>query len=207
MKRFTPVGGVSCSNGWSKTLQFSPKNWSVMRDILYILQQTQATQDVVEVGDHQQQDEQAEADILCLDHEVLGGFAARDNLVEQEQHVTTVEGRNGQDVHEGEDDAEEGGHLPEDVPVPHRREEVADGSEASQRLGTFGAEDVLQVIDIGRQHVPAVLDASREALEESVFAGDGLIDACQRLDDKSQLEVGSKHDVGGVTLSGESVCR
>ena len=46
--------------------------------------------------------------------------------------MATVEGGDGQDVHEGEDDRQEGRHLPEHVPVPHRGEQAADGSETAQ---------------------------------------------------------------------------
>ena len=37
--------------------------------------------------------------------------------------MAAVQGGDGQDVHEGEDDGEEGRHLPEHVPVPHGWEE------------------------------------------------------------------------------------
>ena len=63
--------------------------------------------------------------------------------------MSAVEGRYGQDVHEGEDDAEEGRHQPESVPVPCVGEEAAYGSESAQRLGTVCGEEVLQVVDIG----------------------------------------------------------
>ena len=90
--------------------------------------------------------------------------------------MATVEGRNGEDIHEGEDDGEEGGHLPEHIPVPHGREEAADGSETTERLGTLGGEDVLHVVNIRGENMPAVLDAGGDALEEAVFDGGGLVD-------------------------------
>ena len=46
--------------------------------------------------------------------------------------MSTVEGGDGQYVHEGEDNREEGSHLPEEIPVPYRGEEAADGSETAQ---------------------------------------------------------------------------
>ena len=78
----------------------------------------QPAQDVVEVGHDHEQDDDAEADVLGADHELLRRFAARDHLIDEEQDVAAVEGRDGQDVHEGQDDRQEGRHLPETVPVP-----------------------------------------------------------------------------------------
>ena len=112
--------------------------------------------------------------------------------------MSTVEGRNGQDVHEGQDDAEERCHLPEHVPVPHGWEQTADGSETSQRLGTFRSEHVFHVVNIRCQHVPTVLDAGRNTLKEAVFYGGGLVKACQTLDNEAQLQVGSKNHLRGI---------
>ena len=112
--------------------------------------------------------------------------------------MTTVQGGDGQDVHEGEDDREESRHLPEHVPVPHRREQASDGSEAAQRLGTLGGEDVLQVVDIGGKDVESVLDTCGDALEEAVLAGDGLIESCDALHGEAQLQVGRQDGVDGV---------
>ena len=91
--------------------------------------------------------------------------------------MTTVQSGDGQDVHEGEDDAEECRHLPEHVPVPHGWEQASDGSEAAQRLGSFGGEDVFQVVNIRGEHVESVLDAGGDALQESILAGDGLVES------------------------------
>ena len=82
--------------------------------------------------------------------------------------MSAVERRDRQNVHEGEDDAEEGGHKPERVPVPLRREQTADGSEAAERLGAFRREEILHVAYVTREHLAAVLDASGERLEEAV---------------------------------------
>ena len=89
--------------------------------------------------------------------------------------MTAVKCGDGQDVHEGEDDAQEGGHLPELIPVPRAGEEASDGSEAAQRLGAVGGEDIFHVADIAAQHVNAIADAGGETLEESVVAGDGSV--------------------------------
>ena len=46
--------------------------------------------------------------------------------------MTTIEGGNGQNVHEGEDDTEEGSHLPEYKPVPISREEITNRTETTE---------------------------------------------------------------------------
>ena len=77
----------------------------------------QPAQYVVQIGHHHEQDDDAKAHIFGTNHELLRRLAARNHFVEQEQHVATIEGRNGQDVHEGQDDGEEGRHFPEHVPL------------------------------------------------------------------------------------------
>ena len=43
--------------------------------------------------------------------------------------MASVESGYGENVHDGEYDAEKCGHAPEDLPVPHWGEEVGDGDE------------------------------------------------------------------------------
>ena len=93
--------------------------------------------------------------------------------------MSSVESRDRQDVHEGEDDTEEGCHLPEHIPVPHGWEQAADRSKATQRFRSFGSEHIFHVIHIGGEYMPAILNAGREALEETVFFRDGLVDVVQ----------------------------
>ena len=73
--------------------------------------------------------------------------------------MTTIEGRNRQDIHESEYDAEEGGHLPEHIPIPHGWEKTAYRSESTQRLSTIGGKYVFKVIDIRRQYIPTIFNA------------------------------------------------
>ena len=134
----------------------------------YTLYYMQEAQDIVQIRHHHEQQQNANADILGVYHEVLRRLAASYHLVEQEEHVSAVERRDGQNVHEGEDDAQEGGHKPERVPVPLRREQTADGSEAAERLGAFRREEILHVAHVAREHLAAVLDAGGERLEEAV---------------------------------------
>ncbi len=44
--------------------------------------------------------------VEALSHEFVARFAARDDLHQQEEHMAAVECRDGQDVHDGEDDGE-----------------------------------------------------------------------------------------------------
>ena len=67
----------------------------------------QESQYIVEVRHHHEQQQNTDADILGVYHKVLRRLAASYHLVEQEEHVSAVERRDRQDVHKGEDDAEE----------------------------------------------------------------------------------------------------
>ena len=50
---------------------------------------------VVEVGYNHKQEQDAYADVFGPNHKVLAGLAARNHLVQQEQHVAAIKGRNG----------------------------------------------------------------------------------------------------------------
>ena len=76
-------------------------------------------------------DEQHEADGVGDAEELVAGLPAGDHLYEDEEDVAAVEARDRDDVHEGEDDAQQRGHAPETVPVPHLREDAADGQETA----------------------------------------------------------------------------
>ena len=116
--------------------------------------------------------------------------------------MSTIEGGDGKDVHEGKDDAQEGRHQPEHVPVPDGREQTTDGSKATQRLGTVGGEQILQVAHIATQHVPAVGDACGEALEESVLNLRRLVVAQYTRHAYTELQLRSEDDGGGVGGNG-----
>ena len=45
--------------------------------------------------------------------------------------MTTIESGDGQYVHEGENDGKEGGHLPEEIPIPDGWEETSYGAETT----------------------------------------------------------------------------
>ena len=75
-------------------------------------------QHIVEVGEYHEEEEDGHPDILRTEEELVARFAACDNLVKQEQDMSAVKGWDREDIHEGEDDGEEGCHLPEQHPVP-----------------------------------------------------------------------------------------
>ncbi len=160
-----PCGGIS-SNGSPWTF---PAAGNQIRLVLSLPSHiTQGAEDVVEIGHHHEQDEKRETGVFGANHKRFAGFAAGDDFVKEEEHMPAVECRDGEDVHEGEDDAEEGRHEPEDVPVPNRWEEAADGSEATELLGSVCRKEVAHVAHIALEHVHAVGCARRKTLEESV---------------------------------------
>jgi hypothetical protein len=54
------------------------------------------------------------------------------------------------------------------MPIPHRREETAQGSETAQTLGALLGEYIFHIAYIARQHIPAILHTSWETLEEAI---------------------------------------
>ena len=82
--------------------------------------------------------------------------------------MSAVERRDRQDIHKGEDDAEESGHQPERVPIPLRREQTSNSTETTERLRSFSREEILHVAYVAREHLAAILNASRERLEEAI---------------------------------------
>ena len=82
--------------------------------------------------------------------------------------MAAVEGGDGQDVHEGEDDRQEGRQVPELEPVPFFGEHVADGSEAADALRSGLGEEQFEAADVGNETVGAVGDALGDCLPEIV---------------------------------------
>ena len=134
----------------------------------YLLHDSEESQNIVQVGYHQQQDENTETYILGTLHELIARLAASNHLVKEEEHMTTIQCRNRQDVHKRQNDAQECGHHPESVPIPHRREQAAQGSETTQTLGSFLGEHILHIAYVASQDIPAILDTGRETLEETI---------------------------------------
>ena len=123
----------------AKTLKKNVKNLAAASEYLKNLPEEgymldNISKNVVEIGHYHENEQEGYAYILCSYHEFLAGLAPCYHLVEQEEHVATVECRYGKDVHEGQDDAQKGRHAPEFIPVPLCREQSSDGTEASERL-------------------------------------------------------------------------
>lgn len=53
------------------------------------------------------------------------------------------------------------------MPIPHRREQTAQGTKTAQALGSLLGEHILHVAHITSQYVPSILDTGRETLEEA----------------------------------------
>lgn len=97
-----------------------------------------------------------------------------------------------------EDDAEERRHHPEVVPVPIGWEQTAYRAETTETLGTVGREEILEVADISAEDIPTIFHPGREALEESVGLGNGLIIVAQRRLSDTNGEVGGERHVQSV---------
>lgn len=126
------------------------------------------SQHIIQVGYNEQEEENSETDILGTLHELIARLAACNDFVKEEEHMSAIQCRNRKNVHERQNNAQESGHHPESVPIPHRREQAAQGSETTQTLGTFLGEDILHIAYIARQYIPTILDTRRETLEEAV---------------------------------------
>lgn len=140
--------------------------------IYYILQrplhQAEESQYIVQIRHNKQQQEDCESHVLCTLHELIARLTTCNYLVEEEEYMTAIQCRNRQDIHECQDNAQECCHHPEGVPIPHRREETAQGSETAQTLGTLLGEYIFHIAYIARKHIPAILHTSRETLEEAI---------------------------------------
>ena len=105
--------------------------------------------------------------------------------------MPAVESRDGQNVHHGEDDRQEGGLQPEILPVPRRGENAADGDEPAQLLVHLGLGlyDHLQLLPVGGDHVAGPAETCRDRLPEGV---------CLRAE-----RVGGLHDHADRSLGGD----
>ena len=87
--------------------------------------------------------------------------------------MTTIQCRDGQNVHHCKCDGEEGRHAPEDAPNPLVGEYLANGDEATHALISFslGGEDEFDLFPIIIQLRKSLLETCRDGLEEGVFLG------------------------------------
>ena len=94
--------------------------------------------DIIAIGQDNQSQHEDETHRFGHFHKLVGRLAACDDLNQEEENVTTVQGRNGQDVHHRKCDGEEGRHAPEDAPNPLVRENLSYGNEAAHALISLG---------------------------------------------------------------------
>lgn len=99
------------------------------------LQDAEESQYIVQIGNDKQKNQYAETNILSTLHELIARFATCDNLIEKEEHMSTIKSRDRKNVHEGKNNAQERCHKPECMPIPYRWEETAQRTEATQTLG------------------------------------------------------------------------
>ena len=67
-------------------------------------------------------EQQVHANGLCDFQEAVRGLAACNDFVKQEEHVTTIERWDGEDVHKGKHEGDECGEFPKTLPIPCRGE-------------------------------------------------------------------------------------
>ena len=86
--------------------------------------------------------------------------------------MSTIEGRNRQDIHKGKNDRDEGCHRPEAEPIPQWGEEATNGSKTTKRGGSLLCEDVFEINDEG--FAQAKVDVVPENVkEECMDAAEG----------------------------------
>ena len=128
---------------------------------------------IISVGKQHQRKYQYHTDILCDLQDLFAHFAARKHLPEGKYHVSAIESGDRNDIHHRQDNRQERCHRPELVPIPLRREDIADSDKATHML-------VQARIRFYDKHklVPIVLDclggqscARRDSLEEVVLLG------------------------------------
>lgn len=80
--------------------------------------------------------------------------------------MSTVQCRDGQNIHKGKDDGEECRHVPELVPVPRGGENTADGSETSELLGSFLGEKIFHLAYVAFQSLYPSIRSSDEHMNK-----------------------------------------
>ena len=85
--------------------------------------------EVVEDGQSHEQQQEGHADGLGAFQCLFAWLSTRDDFDEQEEYMATVECGDGQDVHEGEHERNEGREFPKAAPLPRGGEEAAYGTE------------------------------------------------------------------------------
>ena len=112
--------------------------------------------------------------------------------------MAAVKGGYGQHVHKGQYDADEGGELPEALPVPAGGKHAADGAEGAYALGSLLGEEVFEVADVAAEDVDSVAEACGYALQQAVLLVDRLVVAQGVGLADAHLELTVEEDLQGV---------
>ena len=70
------------------------------------LHQVEESQHIIQVGYNEQEEENCETDILGTLHELIARLAACNDLVKEEEHMSTIQGWNRKNVHERQNNAQ-----------------------------------------------------------------------------------------------------
>ena len=119
------------------------------------------TCEIVEDSQCHQCKYEIESDGIDTLNGTFGELAAGYDFDKGEEDISAIEHRNRQEVHDGQNDADEGRKTPECRPIPCGGEKTADGTERPYAFGTFAGEDKLQLIDITAHLFPTITDAGR----------------------------------------------
>ena len=71
------------------------------------LHQVEESQHIIQVGYNEQEEENSETDILGTLHELIARLATCNDLVKEEEYMSTIQGRNRQNVHKRQNNVQE----------------------------------------------------------------------------------------------------
>ena len=127
--------------------------------VFIFLHHVEPTQNIVQISHNHEDYEEGYADVFGSNHEFLGWFAPGYHFVKEEHYMSTVKGRHGEDVHEGEDDAQQCSHVEEHIPVPIWWEEASDRAESADAFHSVGRCEVAEVAYVSAKYVYAVFES------------------------------------------------
>ena len=129
-------------------------------------------------GVHHQTHQQEETNRNGFFHELIAHFAAGNDFPQEEYHITAIECRNRQEVHEGEDDTERGCKVPEFLPGEFRssREHIADADKTAKVFigRNLTGKHFAKSAQLAFQKAGSLADTFRERLEEGEILSSGF---------------------------------
>src|SRR6056297_710493 len=126
--------------------------------------------DIVSIGVYEDSQKNEHTGYLCIFKEFITGLLPAQDLVEQEHHVSSVEGRNRQHVDNGQDDRQESGQIPESIPIPYAREYLSNGDKPAHFLicFCFRRKNQTQLLEVFLKSLHSFGNASRNGSYEIV---------------------------------------